>query len=69
VEQIKSCGVPYQDLKKSMDEDLEVLCKFYAGNEWASDRPWSEDEDKDCKQCVKGLFKLFKLFKLFMNNS
>jgi len=39
VEQIKSCGVPYQDLKKSMDEDLEVLSKFYARNEWSSDRP------------------------------
>jgi hypothetical protein len=46
VEQIKSCGIPYQDLKKSMDEDLEVLSKFYAGNEWASDRPCSEDEVK-----------------------
>ncbi|KAH8760038.1 hypothetical protein BGZ57DRAFT_612384 [Hyaloscypha finlandica] len=33
-----------------MDEDLEVLSRFYAGNEWASDRPWSEDEDKDCKR-------------------
>jgi hypothetical protein len=47
---VKICGIPYQDLKKSVDEDLEVVNKFYVGNGWASDGPWSEDEDKDRKQ-------------------
>jgi hypothetical protein len=47
---VKSCGVPYEQLKDSMDADLEVLDTFYTGGGWASDGPWSEDKDKDRKQ-------------------
>jgi hypothetical protein len=47
---VKSCGVPYEQLKDSMDADLEVLDTFYTGCGWASDGPWSEDKDKDRKQ-------------------
>jgi hypothetical protein len=47
---VKSCGVPYEQLKESMDEDLKILDTFYVGGGWASDGPWSEDKDKDRKQ-------------------
>jgi hypothetical protein len=39
---VKSCGVPYEELKENMDSDLEVLDGFYLGDGWASDGPWSE---------------------------
>ncbi|KAE9363394.1 hypothetical protein N431DRAFT_391140 [Stipitochalara longipes BDJ] len=47
---VKSCGVPYEELKASMDADLKILDTFYAGGGWASDGPWSEEEGKDRKQ-------------------
>jgi hypothetical protein len=39
---VKSCGVSYDELKESMDNDLRVLDEFYLGDGWASDGPWSE---------------------------
>jgi len=47
---VKSCGVPYELLKNSMDADLKVLDSFYVGGGWASDGPWSEETGKDRKQ-------------------
>ncbi|KAF8861875.1 hypothetical protein BDZ45DRAFT_231519 [Acephala macrosclerotiorum] len=38
---VKSCGVPYEELKSSMDADLAVLDTFYVGDGWASDGPWN----------------------------
>jgi hypothetical protein len=40
---VQSCGVPYEELKESMNADLEVLDSFYIGNGWASDGPWDVD--------------------------
>lgn len=40
---VHSCGVPYEELKESMNADLEVLDSFYIGNGWASDGPWDID--------------------------
>ncbi|KAH6675843.1 hypothetical protein B0J14DRAFT_587427 [Halenospora varia] len=40
---VKSCGVPYEELKASMDADLEVLDTYYVGGGWASDGSWCED--------------------------
>jgi hypothetical protein len=39
---VKSCGIPYEELRESMDNDLKVLDGFYLGDGWASDGPWSE---------------------------
>ncbi|KAG4436265.1 hypothetical protein IFR05_008247 [Cadophora sp. M221] len=39
---VKSCGVPYEELKGSMDADLKVLDGFYVGGGWASDGSWNE---------------------------
>jgi hypothetical protein len=39
---VKSCGVPYEELKGSMDADLETLNTFYMSNGWASDGPWGD---------------------------
>lgn len=39
---VKSCGVPYADLKQSIDADLMVLDSFYVGGGWASDGKWDE---------------------------
>ncbi|KAH6716636.1 hypothetical protein BKA61DRAFT_600136 [Leptodontidium sp. MPI-SDFR-AT-0119] len=39
---VKSCGVPYEELKESMDADLKVLDSFYVGGGWASDGHWDE---------------------------
>ncbi|KAK0118395.1 hypothetical protein ONS95_012684 [Cadophora gregata] len=37
---VKSCGVPYEEVKGSMDADLKVLDGFYVGEGWASDGVW-----------------------------
>lgn len=39
---VKACGVPYEELKSSMDADLKVLDSFYIGGGWASDGKWDE---------------------------
>ncbi|KAH8656002.1 hypothetical protein BGZ60DRAFT_385188 [Tricladium varicosporioides] len=41
---VKSCGVPYDELKESMNTDLEILDTFYIGGGWASDGSWCEDQ-------------------------
>lgn len=40
---VKSCGVPYETLKASMDADLKILDSFYVGGGWASDGAWSSE--------------------------
>ncbi|PMD46973.1 hypothetical protein L207DRAFT_550802 [Hyaloscypha variabilis F] len=47
---VKSCGVPYENLKTSMDADLKVLDSFYFADGWASDGLWSEKKGTDRKQ-------------------
>ncbi|KAL3422776.1 hypothetical protein PVAG01_06932 [Phlyctema vagabunda] len=39
---VKSCGIPYNELKSSMNADLDTLDTFYMGNGWASDGPWTD---------------------------
>ncbi|KAH8597840.1 hypothetical protein B0O99DRAFT_507376 [Bisporella sp. PMI_857] len=42
---VKTCGVPYEDLKESIQADFEVLDKFEMKgmNGWNSDGIWSDD--------------------------
>ncbi|KAF2007163.1 hypothetical protein P154DRAFT_479812 [Amniculicola lignicola CBS 123094] len=40
---VKVCGVPYQELKKSMETDLDYLEKFYLADGWAADGFWNDD--------------------------
>jgi hypothetical protein len=39
---VKACGVPYAELKESMNADLKILDSFYLGDGWASDGAWNE---------------------------
>ncbi|KAF2689907.1 hypothetical protein K458DRAFT_327906 [Lentithecium fluviatile CBS 122367] len=39
----KVCGVPYQDVKEFMDEDLDHMEQFYLGEGWAADGVWNEN--------------------------
>jgi hypothetical protein len=43
---VKTCGVPYEQLKDSMNEDLKILDTFYFGNGWASDGNWGVKRDR-----------------------
>ncbi len=39
---VQSCGVPYSELKESINADLKVLDSFYVSDGWASDGYWNE---------------------------
>lgn len=41
---VKACGVPYEELKPSMDADLQVLDGYYMAEGWSSDGKWDENE-------------------------
>ncbi|KAH8819896.1 hypothetical protein F5884DRAFT_29030 [Xylogone sp. PMI_703] len=41
---VKSCGVPYHEVKPVMDADFEILDSFYMGDGWSSDGLWSDDK-------------------------
>ncbi|KFY31734.1 hypothetical protein V493_00816 [Pseudogymnoascus sp. VKM F-4281 (FW-2241)] len=41
---VKSCGVPYDEVKPFMDADFEVLDSFYLADGWSSDGVWSADK-------------------------
>ena len=41
---VRTCGVPYDDVKPIMDSDLALLDSFYLGGGWSSDGLWSEDK-------------------------
>ncbi len=43
---VKRCGVPYEELRDSMNKDLNILDKFYVGGGWASDGAWSVEHDR-----------------------
>ncbi|PVH73501.1 hypothetical protein DL98DRAFT_501130 [Cadophora sp. DSE1049] len=47
---VKSCGVPYEELKESMDADLRVLDGFYVGEGWASDGKWAGEGEEGGRQ-------------------
>ena len=40
---VKVCGVPFENLKGFMEEDLNQMEKFYLGEGWAADGIWSEE--------------------------
>ncbi|KAE8382656.1 hypothetical protein BDV26DRAFT_305236 [Aspergillus bertholletiae] len=39
----KVCGVPYENIKESIQEDFELLDVFQLGHGWAADGPWRKD--------------------------
>ncbi|KAB8276488.1 hypothetical protein BDV30DRAFT_246377 [Aspergillus minisclerotigenes] len=39
----KVCGVPYENVKKFIQEDFDLLDTFQLGNGWAADGPWRKD--------------------------
>ncbi|KFZ13150.1 hypothetical protein V501_03855 [Pseudogymnoascus sp. VKM F-4519 (FW-2642)] len=41
---VKSCGVPYNEVKPFMDADFKMLDSFYIGDGWSSDGLWSADK-------------------------
>jgi hypothetical protein len=41
---VKSCGVPYHEVKPRIDEDFKILDSFYLGDGWSSDGLWSDDK-------------------------
>jgi hypothetical protein len=41
---VKSCGVPYDEVKPFMDADFKLLDSFYLGEGWSSDGLWSADK-------------------------
>lgn len=41
---VKSCGIPYHEVKPIIDEDFKVLDSFYLGDGWSSDGLWSDDK-------------------------
>ncbi|KAH7391641.1 hypothetical protein BKA64DRAFT_756866 [Cadophora sp. MPI-SDFR-AT-0126] len=47
---VQSCGVPYEELKGSMDADLRVLDGFYIGEGWASDGKWAGEGEQGGRQ-------------------
>lgn len=40
---VKICGVPHEELKASMESDLDQMEQFYIGGGWAADGVWSND--------------------------
>jgi hypothetical protein len=40
---VKVCGIPYEELKASMEADLSQLEKFYLDEGWAADGTWSDE--------------------------
>ncbi|KNA99729.1 hypothetical protein FOXG_03544 [Fusarium oxysporum f. sp. lycopersici 4287] len=41
---VKTCGVPFSQVKEEMDADLELLDSFYIGDGWSADGPWQTVE-------------------------
>ncbi|CAG8950425.1 hypothetical protein HYFRA_00006919 [Hymenoscyphus fraxineus] len=41
---VKVCGVPYEEVKKVLQDDLDLLDTFYRGEGWSSDGLWSEEK-------------------------
>ncbi|KFY02973.1 hypothetical protein O988_01791 [Pseudogymnoascus sp. VKM F-3808] len=41
---VKSCGVPYDEVKPFMDVDFKMLDSFYLADGWSSDGLWSADK-------------------------
>ena len=41
---VKSCGVPYDEVKPFMDADFKILDSFYIADGWSSDGLWSSDK-------------------------
>ncbi|KAF2184032.1 hypothetical protein K469DRAFT_634085 [Zopfia rhizophila CBS 207.26] len=40
---VKVCGVPYEEIKGSIEEDLDQMERFYLDEGWAADGIWSDD--------------------------
>jgi hypothetical protein len=40
---VKVCGIPHEELRASMEEDLNQLERFYMDEGWAADGTWSDD--------------------------
>lgn len=40
---VKVCGVPYSEVKQSMQDDLEEMDKFDLGEGWSADGTWVEE--------------------------
>lgn len=41
---VRFCGIPHDEVKPIMDEDLAVLDSMYLRDGWSSDGVWSEDK-------------------------
>ncbi|KFY17138.1 hypothetical protein V492_00871 [Pseudogymnoascus sp. VKM F-4246] len=41
---VKSCGVPYDEVKPFMDADFKALDSYYLSDGWSSDGLWSADK-------------------------
>ncbi|CAG8982866.1 hypothetical protein HYALB_00002882 [Hymenoscyphus albidus] len=41
---VKVCGVPYEEVKKVLQDDLDLLDTFYLGEGWSCDGLWSGDK-------------------------
>ncbi|KAE8164111.1 hypothetical protein BDV40DRAFT_311167 [Aspergillus tamarii] len=39
----KVCGIPYENVKESIQDDLGLLDTFHLENGWAADGPWRKD--------------------------
>ncbi|KAE8416021.1 hypothetical protein BDV36DRAFT_310548 [Aspergillus pseudocaelatus] len=37
------CGIPYENVKESIQDDFDLLDTFQLGNGWAADGPWRKD--------------------------
>ena len=53
---VKIFGVPHEELKKSMDTDLDILDTFHAGGGWASDGAWGKEADRKQMDYYTGSF-------------
>ncbi|ORY68583.1 uncharacterized protein BCR38DRAFT_335886 [Pseudomassariella vexata] len=51
---VKVCGVPIEEVRHEIKEDLDLLEVFYLGDGWAADGPWLSAEDQ---QKEESLFK------------
>jgi hypothetical protein len=40
---VKVCGVPHEDIKGCMDEDLNLMEQFYLSDGWSADGIWNDD--------------------------
>ncbi|KAF3044369.1 hypothetical protein E8E12_009757 [Didymella heteroderae] len=40
---VKVCGLPYEQVGDAMQEDLDLMERFYLGQGWAADGLWSDD--------------------------